>query len=84
MVYDVMNNFDHYAAAQDLISCLSKEGYQSDAALLQSVLDDGCTGTEILMGLRFYLSEIVLRTPMKTETNDQAYRLLAELNKALE
>lgn len=84
MVYgDAMSNFDHYAAAQELISRLESEGHAADAAKLRAAMEDGSTGTEIFMALRFHLAEIVRRTPLKGETQTKASRLLGELNDAL-
>lgn len=85
MVYgDAMSNFDYYAAAQELISRLENEGHAADAAKLRSAIEDGSTGTEILMALRFHLAEIIRQTPLKGESQIKASRLLAELNDALE
>jgi len=79
-----MSNFDHYAAARDLMSRLDNDGYAADAATLRSAMENGATGTEIFMALRFHLSEIIRRVPLKGESQIQASRLLAELNEALE
>jgi hypothetical protein len=78
-----MKRFDHYAATRDLISHLESDGYAADAAKLRSSMEDGATGTEILMALRFHLSEIVRLVPLDGESQIQASRLLVELNNAL-
>lgn len=79
-----MSNFDHCEAARDLISQLDSNGYAADASRLRSAMEDGATGTEIFMALRFHLSEIIRRVPLKGELQIQASRLLTELNDALE
>lgn len=84
MVHDAMKNFDHYEAARDLISCLNAEGYLSDASNLQAAMEEGATGTEIFMALKFHLSELVLRVPLTGESKQKAARLLLELNNALD
>ena len=81
---DAMSNFDHYVAARDLISLLEKEGCATDAAKLRSAIEDGATGTEILMALRFHLSGIIRQVSLKGESQVRASTLLAELNDALE
>lgn len=47
-------------------------------------MDEGATGTEIFMALRFHLAEIVKRVPLKGDSQILASRLLAELDEALE
>lgn len=81
---NAMSNFDYYAAAKDLISRLESDGYADDASKLRSAMEEGATGTEIFMALRFHLSEVVRRVPLKGESQTRASRLLAELNDALE
>ena len=79
-----MSNFDHYAAARDLISHLDRDGFASDAIKLRTAMEEGATGTEIFMALLFHLSEIIRRLPLTGESQIRASRLLAELNDALE
>lgn len=78
-----MTKYDHYAAARDLISQLDAEGYAEHASKLQAAMEEGATGTEIFMALRFHLSEIVQRVSLQGETKLRASRLLSELNNAL-
>ena len=60
MVYmDTMSNFDHYAAAHELIEELRSKGHTSEANLLVEAIAGGATGTEIFMALRFHLLEIL-------------------------
>lgn len=78
-----MSKFDHYLAAHNLIALLEDEGHEAEAAKLRSSIEDGATGTEILMALRFHLSEIMRQVSLSGEAQKQASRLLAELNSAL-
>lgn len=79
-----MTNFDYYAVARDLIARLYDAGRTADAAKLQSAIDEGSTGSEILMALRFYLLEIGQKTPFEGESQLLAALLISELNKVLE
>lgn len=79
-----MRDFDHYSAARNLISRLEADGYGSDATKLQSAMDDGATGTEIFMALRFHLSDIIQRVQLRGGAQILASQLLDELNRALE
>lgn len=79
-----MSNFDHYAAARELISRLGQAGYATEAAALKAAMDQGATGTEIFMALRFHLAEIIGRVPLEGDSQTLASRLLAELDDALE
>ena len=79
-----MSNFDHYAAARELISQLAQTGYATESAALTAAMEEGATGTEIFMGLRFHLAEIIKRVPLAGDSRTLASRLLAELNDALE
>lgn len=78
-----MSNFDYYAAASELISGLKADGYEADASKLQMAIEDGSTGTEILMALRFHLSGVIRRVPLSVELRARASNLLTELNDVL-
>lgn len=79
-----MSDFDHYAAARRLISQLSHAGYTAEATSLNAAIEEGATGTEIFMALRFHLSKIIQSVPLKGESQILASRLLAELEDALQ
>lgn len=79
-----MSSFDHYAATRDLISHLERTGCTTEAAALKAAMESGATGTEILMALRFHLSDIIKRVPLEGDAGMLASRLLAELDDALE
>ena len=78
-----MKKFDHYEFARELISDMERQGLSDGAARLKSALDEGATGTEILMALRFSLAEIASNCPLPEQINAKANRLILEINKAL-
>jgi hypothetical protein len=82
--WDTMNNFDFYAASAELASLLENDGHSSAAAKLRTAIEEGSTGTEILMALRYNLVEVTGQIPLKGNAQRMASRLLAELNNALE
>ena len=79
-----MSDFDHYAAVRVLIAHLSHAGYAAEAASLTAAMEEGATGTEIFMALRFHLSKIIQSMPLQGESQRLASRLLSELEDALE
>jgi hypothetical protein len=79
-----MSNFDHYAAARELVSRLAQAGYADEAMAIQTAMEDGATGTEILMALRFRLAEIIKQVPLVGDSRILASRLLAELDESLD
>lgn len=79
-----MKKYDHYAVAQELIFHLEKEGHANDAANLRAAMEDGSTGTEIFMALRFHLEDMLRKLYLKEDTHLKALRLLSELNDALD
>jgi hypothetical protein len=79
-----MSNFDHYGATRDLISLLGQSGNDIEAAALRAAMDEGATSTEIFMALRFHLAEIVKSVPLTGSSRTLAFKLLAELDEALE
>lgn len=79
-----MTNFDHYAAARTLISHLEHAGLASEAAALVAAMEDGATGTEIFMALRFHLSEILNRAHLPVDARKLASRLMNELDDTLQ
>lgn len=78
-----MTNFDYYAVARDLIQGLVAEGYPTHASKLQDAIDNGSTGTEILMALRFNLNEISKKVSLSPKLLALISTLLVELNSVL-
>lgn len=84
MVYgDTMINFDYYAAAQELIICFEQEGHFEDASNLRNAMEEGSTGTEIFMALRFHLSRIVAKKTLGAKLQEKATVLMIALDNAL-
>jgi hypothetical protein len=79
-----MSNFDYYAAARNLITLLYTEGHAIEAEELKDAMENGATGTEILMALRFHLAKIIRSVSLKGALQIHALKLLSELDKSLE
>lgn len=54
----VSSTYDIYRAANAFISRLADAGHENEAAMLRSAIENGATGTEILMALRFSMERI--------------------------
>jgi len=50
---------DHYAEARNLAAKLAERGYGSWSRRLTEVIAAGATGTEIVMGLRWTLAQLL-------------------------
>lgn len=79
-----MNNFDHYAATRELIKDLHSKGHINEANLLLEAMENGATGTEIFMALRFHLLEILQQDRLEESSNVLAIKLIKELDRVLE
>jgi hypothetical protein len=78
-----MSNFDYYTATYELAELLKKEKYFDEAALLLSDIENGSTGTEIIMMLRFHVDEMIKKLSLKVEVKKISQTLLSELDNAL-
>jgi len=78
-----MINFDYYGVAQELIFFLEQNGHVEYASNLRSAIEEGSTGTEIFMALRFHLSLIIEKKILVTEMQRKAELLMDSLNDAL-
>jgi len=78
-----MNNFDYYGVAEEIISRMENEGHAAEAANLRGAMEEGATGTEIFMALRFHLAGIVRRKILKGDLSTMASTLLERLTDAL-
>ena len=54
-----MNTKDYYPEAHQIANILKCEGLRNEAESINNIIDAGSTGTEILMGLRFYFEEFI-------------------------
>lgn len=79
-----MNEFDHYAVANDLIERLESDGHGRDARTLRDAIERGATGTEIFMALQFHLREILTRRTLSEGIREIGTTLLSALDLALE
>ena len=78
-----MTTFNHYAAVQDLILRLEREGFAAGAEDLRLAVEGGATGTEIFMALRFHLLGIIKRGNLIAETRQSAMELVTKLEEGL-
>ncbi len=81
-----MANFDHYKEAEEIAEALRKEKLESIADEIIKAMEEGSTGTEIFMALRWNI-DILLKTKelsYSKNIKDRATRLFNELDKALQ
>ena len=78
-----LSQFNHYEAAKKLADYLEINGHAVEAQRLKSAMEDGATGTEIFMNLRFHLRDVIQRIPMDSVTLAAARQLFEELDRAL-
>lgn len=77
-------SFDYYKSAMALIDVLDRGGLSVEASRIQKALEDGSTGTEIMMTLQWCLKEMVaLELSWPDTTRQRAIHLLEKLNIAL-
>lgn len=77
-------DYDHYAAARTLADRLGTEGQDTWAEKLRRVMEDGATGTEIFMGLRWQLQQLKgCEDSLSDGTKEQIGTLLNALNNSL-
>jgi hypothetical protein len=78
-----MSEYEHYKEAERLASLLVQEGAKEYADSLRSSMIEGCTGTEIFMGIKWNIKNILKLDHLFKETRNCARQLHKELNKAL-
>jgi len=75
---------DFYAEAELIAQTFAANGLIKEAEALRDAIESGSTATEILMALRWRLSEFVeARTTPDEFTTNRMRRLIAELNREL-
>lgn len=79
-----MNTYDHHAEAQELAAMLRKESLGNYADALVTAIQEGATGTEIFMALRWNIKNIIDAKKCSDLTDAKARRLYQELDKALQ
>lgn len=76
--------YDHYKEADELITILHTTQLQDYGNTLQAAMDEGATGTEIFMALRWNLEKLLNEQSCTGLVRTKAKRLWAELDKALQ
>lgn len=79
-----MNKYDHYVEAQELIGMLRKEGLSNYADAMLKAMEEGSTGTEIFMALRWNVKNLIESRQCSNMAEIKARRLYQELDKALQ
>ncbi len=78
--------FDHYKEARELAKQLQEEKMDDFANKIFEAIEEGSTGTEIFMALRWNIEGLlnVKDYSLSKAIKDRANRLYKELNKALQ
>lgn len=77
-------SYDHYAVARSIAGRLASEGHEEWSKKLLAAIDEGSTGTEIFMALRWQLRELLKTKPtLSPATGTLIQELLSELDKGL-
>lgn len=81
-----MVNFDHYKEARGLAEELRKEKLEYFANRIIKSMEEGSTGTEIFMALRWNIEQLLKTKELSCPKSikDRAIRLYMELDKALQ
>lgn len=78
-----MKSYDHYSETQELIDMLRKERLDNSADTLVNAMQEGATGTEIFMALRWNVKNILDEKKCSRLTEAKAKRLYRQLDEAL-
>jgi hypothetical protein len=78
-----MTDYDHYEEAKFLIEELSGGPLKNYAIILQNSIDEGSTGTEIFMALRWNLDKLLKEVNCSDSIRVKVSRLREELDSAL-
>ena len=76
-------DYDHYREAKGIADQIEAEGFSSEAGEVRDAIDDGRSGTEIFMKLRFYLSPLIEDGRIDDLTRKRIAVLVDKLNEAL-
>lgn len=77
-------SIDYYAEAKAIAQILASRGLGTEAASLLDAIESGSTATEILMALRWRLSELVRAESLPDEfTANRMRKLITMLDKEL-
>lgn len=78
-----VDTYDHYKEAHELIQSLIDAGLNEHADALTRSMDEGSTGTEIFMALRWHLERLLGSGACPEIAIAKAKRLFDEIDKAL-
>ena len=78
-----MTNYDHYARARFIANQLEAQGKVQLAKQVRAAIDEGVSGTEIFMQLRFYLSPLQDDVSINPIIRDQIVVLVGKINEVL-
>lgn len=81
--YRVTSQYDHYKEAEDLIVMLHDTRLRNHSDALKAAMDEGATGTEIFMALRWNIEKLLNEKTCSEKVFAKAKRLWEELDKAL-
>lgn len=76
-------SYDHYKEVEELIVMLRAAQLQDYGDTLKKAMDEGATGTEIFMSLRWNLEKLLNDQLCTDLVRAKAKRLWSELDKAL-
>ncbi|MEO9130905.1 MAG: hypothetical protein ABI240_06820 [Sphingomonas sp.] len=78
-----MSGYDHYAEAKSIADKIEAAGFSVEAAAVRDAIDEGRSGTEIFMQLRFYLTPLQGNDAIDPATQSQIATLIDRINEAL-
>jgi hypothetical protein len=78
-----MNGYDHYIEAKSIVDCLGEEGFVEQATAVRNAIDNGVSGTEIFMQLRFYLTPLMANIQVDETTRFRIGVLVDKIEEAL-
>ncbi|VVE86064.1 hypothetical protein PSP31121_05703 [Pandoraea sputorum] len=78
-----MDAYDYYGEASAIAQTLEDSGHLSDARKIRSAMEEGSTGTEIFMMLRFQLEAVMASNLLAEDTRARAAALHRRLLEAL-
>ncbi len=79
-----MSNYDHYQEAKSIITTLQGSSLNIYSDLLQNAMDEGATGTEIFMALKWNIENLLKEDDLDDLIKARATRLWRELGTALQ
>jgi len=78
-----MTTYDHYDQAKQIAERIEREGFPEKAQNVRYAIENGKSGTEIFMQLRFYLSPLLDEERVDSFTKEKIGTLIEKINEAL-